>query len=164
MKRVITRLAVVFIAIALVAGAGSAQLADKKALTLSAAKQIAAAAEAEAAKNKFTMVIAILDDGGNLMYLERMDDTQLASIQIAQGKGHTALAFKRPTKVLEDQVAGGRNAILSLPGGVLVEGGLPLATPDGKIIGAIGVSGGTSPQDGIVAKAGVDEFAKMLAH
>ena len=152
------------LAVALMAGSSSAQLADKKTLTLAIAKQIAAAAEAEAIKNKFTMVISVLDDGGNLMYLERMDETQLASIQIAQGKAHTALAFKRPTKALEDAVAGGRTAILSMPGAVLVEGGLPLATPDGKIVGSIGVSGGTSPQDGIVAKAGVDAFAKMLGH
>jgi glc operon protein GlcG len=152
------------LALALLAGSGSAQLAEKKTLTLAVAKQIAAAAESEAIKNKFTMVITVVDDGGNLIYLERMDDTQLASIEIARGKAHTALAFKRPTKALEDAVAGGRNAILSLPGGVLVEGGLPLATADGKIIGAIGVSGGTSPQDGIVAKAGVDAFAKMLSH
>jgi glc operon protein GlcG len=152
------------LAVALMAGSSSAQLADKKTLTLAVAKQIAAAAEAEAIKNKFTMVIAVLDDGGNLIYLERMDETQLASIQIAQGKAHTALAFKRPTKALEDAVAGGRNAILSMPGAILVEGGLPLTTPDGKIIGSIGCSGGTSPQDGIVAKAGVDALAKMLGH
>jgi glc operon protein GlcG len=152
------------LAVALMAGSSSAQLAEKKTLTLAVAKQIAAAAEAEAIKNNFSMVIAVLDDGGNLIFLERMDETQLASIQIAQGKAHTALAFKRPTKALEDAVAGGRNAILSFPGAVLVEGGLPLTTPEGKIIGSIGCSGGTSPQDGIVAKAGVDALAKMLGH
>jgi glc operon protein GlcG len=151
------------IAVALTAVSGFAQLAEKKALTLAAAKQIVAAAEAEAINNKLAMVITILDDGGNLVYLQRMDDAQLASIQISQGKAHTALAFKRPTKAMEDAVAGGRNAILSLPGAVLIEGGLPL-TADGKVIGSIGVSGGTSAQDGIVAKAGVDAFTKMLAH
>jgi glc operon protein GlcG len=136
-------------AIAQMAGSNSAQLADKKTLTLAIEKHIAAAGETEAIKNKFTMVIAVLDDGGNLIYLGRIDETQLASIQIAQGKAHTALAFKRPTKALEDAVAGGRNPILSMPGAVLVEGGLPLATPDGKIIGSIGVSGGTSPRMGL---------------
>ena len=90
----------------------------KKALTLATAKQIAAAAEAEATGNKFAMVITVLDDGGNLIFQERMDDAQLASIQISMGKAHTALAFKRPTKAMEDAVAGGRNAILSLPGAV----------------------------------------------
>jgi len=151
------------VAVALMAGTGSAQLAEKKTLTLAIAKQIAAAAETEANNNKFTMVIAIMDDGGNLIYLERMDDTQLASTEIAQRKAHTALAFKRPTKALEDMVAGGRNVILSFPGAVPVEGGLPLMA-DGKIIGAIGVSGGTSPQDGTVAKAGADALAKILSH
>ena len=157
------RMASLAVALALTAGTDSAQLAEKKTLTLAVAKQIAAAAEIEATNNKFTMVIAIVDDGGNLIYLERMDETQLASIEIAKGKAHTALAFKRPTKALEDAVAGGRNAILSFPGSVLVEGGLPL-TADGKIIGAIGVSGGTSTQDGTVAKAGADAFAKILSH
>lgn len=149
------------IALALIAASAAAQLADKKALTLATAKQIAAAAAAEAARNKFTMVIAIVDDGGNLMYLERMDDTQIASVEIATKKAHTALAYKRPSKALEDAVTGGRTAILTLPGAVTVEGGIPLMA-DGKIIGAIGVSGGTSPQDGVVAKAGVDALAKLL--
>jgi len=107
------------------------------------------------------MVIAVLDDGGNLIYLERMDETQLASVQIAQGKAHTALAFKRPTKALEDAVAGGRNAILSMPGAILVEGGLPLATPDGKIIGSIALVAARHPRMHR-GKAGVDAFAKML--
>jgi len=163
LKRIPGKFAGVLMAITLTAVSGFAQLADKKALTLSTAKQIAAAAEAEATSNKFTMVICILDEGGNLMYLERMDDSQLASVQIAQGKAHTALAFKRPTKMMEDGVAAGRTATLSLPGAVMIEGGLPL-TVDGKVIGSIGVSGGTSVQDGIIAKAGVDAFTKMLAH
>jgi glc operon protein GlcG len=143
--------------------ANAAQLADKKALTLEVAKQIAAAAEKEAANNKWTMVIAILDEGGNLVYLERMDETQIGSIEVAQQKARSAVSFKRPTKVFEDAVAGGRTAILKLPGALPVEGGIPL-TVDGKIIGAIGASGGTSQQDGVVAKAGVDALAKILAH
>ncbi len=147
----------------LVAGVSPAQLADKKALTLEAAKQIAAAAEKEAAGSKLTMVIAILDDGGNLIYLERMDETQIGSIDVAQQKAHSAIAFKRPTKVFEDAVAGGRTALLRLPGAIPVEGGLPLIA-GGKIIGAIGCSGGTSQQDGVVAKAGADAMAKMLTH
>jgi len=155
--------AALLVAIVIAAVSGSAQLAEKKALPLSVAKQIAAAAEAEAATNKFTMVIAIVDDGGNLIYLERMDEAQLGSIQVAEGKAHTALFFKRPTKALEDAVAGGRNNLMTLPNAVMVEGGIPLMA-DGKIIGAIGVSGGMSPQDGIVAKAGADAFTKMMGH
>jgi len=163
LKRISGRFLGVVMAIALTGTSGFAQLADKKALTLAAAKQIVAAAETEATTNKLAMVITILDEGGNLIYQERMDDAQLASIQISFGKAHTALAFKRPTKALEDAISGGRNALLSLPGAVLVEGGLPIIA-DGKVIGAIGVSGGTSAQDGGVAKAGADAFAKTLAH
>lgn len=157
------RLAGVVLGVALTAVSGYAQLAEKKALTLATAKQIAAASETEANTNKLAMVITVLDEGGNMIFQERMDDAQLASIQISLGKAHTALAFKRPTKALEDAVAGGRNAILSLPGAVTVEGGLPLMA-DGKVIGAIGVSGGTSAQDGMVAKAGADAFMRMLLH
>ena len=140
-----------------------AQLTPKKALNLDVAKQIAAAAEKEAAANKWTMVIAILDDGGHLIYLERMDETQIGSVQVAQDKAASAVSFKRPTKAFEDMVAGGRTAILKLPGAIPVEGGVPLMA-DGKIIGAIGCSGGTSAQDGQVAKAGVDALAKILGH
>ena len=132
----------------------NAQLATKKTLTLEAAKKIAAAAEAEAAKNKFTMVICVVDDGGHIILLEKMDGTQLGSVQVAQDKAMTALNFKRPTKALEDAVAGGRNAVLKLTGAIPIEGGIPI-TVDGQIIGAVGVSGGTSPQDAQVAAAGV---------
>jgi glc operon protein GlcG len=137
-----------------------AQLATKKALTLEAAKQIAAAAEAEAKKNNWTMVIAVMDDGGHLIYLERMDGTQIGSVEVAQEKAATAIRFKRPTKSLEDNVAGGRQVILKLPGATPIEGGLPIAIGN-EIIGAIGVSGGTSPQDGQVAAAGLAVASKM---
>jgi len=132
----------------------NAQLATKKSLTLDAAKAIIAAAEAEAKKNNFTMVICVVDDGGHVILLERMDGTQLGSVQVAQDKAMTALNFKRPTKALEDAVAGGRNAVLKLTGAIPIEGGIPI-TVGGQIIGAIGASGGTSPQDAQVAAAGV---------
>jgi len=151
----------VLIALAL-ASSSPAQLAQKKALTLEAAKEIAAAAEKEAAANKWTMVIAIMDDGGNLLYLERMDGTQIGSIEVATQKARSAINFKRPTKVFEDGVAGGRTALLRLPGAIPVEGGLPL-TVDGAIIGSIGASGGMSNQDGMVAKAGADALAKIAS-
>jgi glc operon protein GlcG len=137
-------------------------LADKKALTLAAAKRIAAAAEQEAIKNKWNMFIAIVDDGGNLMFLERMDDAQLASQEVSVQKARSALLFKRPTKALEDAVTGGRIVMMALANAVPVEGGLPLMAY-GKVVGAIGVSGASSPQDGIVAKAGTDELDKMLS-
>ncbi len=137
------------------------KLAEKKTLTLEIAKQIAAAAEKEAAANHWTMVIAILDDGGNLLYLARMDETQLGSIEVAQLKARTALRFKRPSKAFEEALVGGRMAILGFPDVIPVEGGVPLAV-DGKIIGAIGVSGGTSPQDSLVAQAAVDALANVV--
>jgi len=138
-----------------------AQLKDKKALTLGVAKKIAVAAEETAAKNNWNVVIAIVDDGGNLLYLQRMDETQIGSVEVAIKKAHTSLAFKRPTKALEDVIAGGRVAYLSLPGGLPIEGGLPLVV-DGKVIGAIGVSGVTSQQDGVIAKGGLDALPGIL--
>jgi uncharacterized protein GlcG (DUF336 family) len=152
MKRTLT--ALVILALAAANSILAAELAVKKSLTLAAAKEIAAAAEKEAASNKWNVVIAILDDGANLVYLQRMDETQIGSIDIAIAKANTAIRLKRPSKALEDAVAGGRNAILALPGVVPVEGGIPI-TVDGKIIGAIGVSGVTSQQDGQIAAAGL---------
>jgi glc operon protein GlcG len=140
----------------------SAQLMDKKGLTLEAAKKIAAAAEEEAVKNKWTVVIAIVDEGGNLVYLQRLDETQIGSIEVAIQKAKTAVSFKRPSKALEDAVlTGGRTVVLSLPGALPIEGGVPLVVND-KVIGAIGVSGVTAQQDGQIAKAGVDALAKLL--
>jgi glc operon protein GlcG len=139
-----------------------AQLIDKKGLTLEAAKRVAAAAEEEALKNKWTVVIAIVDDGSNLVYLQRLDETQIGSIEVAIQKAKTAASFKRPTKALEDAViSGGRTVVLSMPGALPIEGGLPLVD-DGKVIGAIGVSGVTAQQEGQIAKAGVDALTKLL--
>ncbi len=131
-----------------------AQLATKKTIPLAAAKQIAAACEAEARKNNWTMVITVVDDAGNMVYLEKMDGTQLGSVQVAQDKARSAVNYKRPTKALEDAVSGGRNVVMTLPGALPVEGGIPIMI-DGQLIGAVGVSGGSSPQDAQVAAAGV---------
>jgi uncharacterized protein GlcG (DUF336 family) len=139
-----------------------AQLPDKKVLTLAGAKQLAAAAAEEAVKNKWNVVIAIVDDGGSLIYLERLDDTQIGSIEVAIQKAQSAVNFKRPTKMLEEAlVEKNRTPILKLPGGIPIEGGLPVVVND-KVIGAIGVSGVTAPQDGQIAKAGVDALPKVL--
>jgi glc operon protein GlcG len=129
-----------------------------KVLTHEAAKQIAAAAEAEARKNNWTMLIANEDDGGHLIYLDRMDGTQIASVIVAQEKAACAIRFKRPTKALEEAVAGGRIVVMKLAGAIPVEGGLPIVV-EGQAVGAIGVSGGTSPQDGVVAAAGLAALA-----
>lgn len=124
-------------------------------LSLDRARQIAAAARAKAVAEGWNVVIAIVDDGGHLVLLERADGTQKASVVVAQEKAKTAILFKRPTKALEDAIAGGRQVMLSLPGATPIEGGLPLVTADGHYIGAIGVSGVQSHQDGVVAAAGV---------
>jgi Uncharacterized protein, possibly involved in utilization of glycolate and propanediol len=121
------------------------------------AKKAAAAAEAESRKNNWNMVIAVLDTGGHLVMLERMDGVQLGSIGAAQDKAYSAVMYRRPTKVFQDLVAqGGANIrLLGLRGASVLEGGIPIIV-DGKLIGAIGVSGHTSEQDAQVAKAGAD--------
>jgi uncharacterized protein GlcG (DUF336 family) len=154
------RVTTLLLSLALAAGSLFGQLATKRSLTLDAAKQIAAAAEAEARKNKWNVVIAVVDDGGNLVYLQRMDETQIGSIAVAQEKAGSAVRFKRPTKAFEDAVKGGRQAILKLPGALPVEGGLPLMN-NGKVIGAIGVSGVQSFEDAQIAQAGVAACEKM---
>ena len=126
-------------------------------INLDTAKKIAASAVTEARKNNWTMAVAILDTGGHLVYFEKMDGTQTGSVRVAMSKGRSAALFKRPTKAFQDMVAAGGEGLrmLRLEGAVPIEGGLPLLI-DGKIVGAIGVSGGTSQQDGLVAKAGAD--------
>ncbi len=127
------------------------------AITLEQAKKVAAVAEAEARKNKWNVYIVIVDSSTNLVLMQRMDDTQLGSLNVAQKKAYTAAAFRRSTKVFEDGiVAGGIGMrILGNEQAMPIEGGLPIVV-NGKIIGAIGVSGVTSQQDGIIAKAGVE--------
>ena len=156
-----TALSMALVTLALIAASfdhAAAQLADKKVLTLAAAEKMMAASKAEATKNNWKVVIAIVDEGGHLVELARLDDTQYGSIDIAIGKAQTAAALKRPTKAIEDAVAGGRNAILALRGVTPLQGGLPIVV-DGKVIGAVGVSGVTSQQDEQIAKAGVDALA-----
>jgi len=132
----------------------------RKTLSLADAKKIAAAASAKAQAEGWNVVIAVHDSGGNLIYLERADGTQLGSIQVAQEKSRTALRFKRPTKALEDAVLSGRVHMMSLPGITSVEGGLPLLL-DGEVVGSIGVSGVQSSQDGQVAAAGAAALAQL---
>jgi len=126
-------------------------------ITLEQAKKAVVAGEAEARKNGWPVAIAIFDTAGQLVAFQKMDDTQTASIDVAQDKGRSAAIFRRPTKVMEDAVASGGAGVrfLNLRGASTVEGGLPIVL-NGKIIGSIGVSGVTSQQDGIVAKAGAD--------
>ena len=124
-------------------------------MTLAQAKAVMAAAEAEALKNGWPMVIAIVDSGASLVLLERMDNAQLGSLQVAQDKAGTAVKFRRATKVFQELVgAGGQNLrLLAMNGVAPLEGGIPLFL-DGRIIGGIGVSGMASGQDQQVAEAG----------
>lgn len=131
---------------------------NRNTLSLADAKKVAAAASAKAVAEGWTVVIAIHDNGGNLVYLERADGTQLGSIVVAQEKSRTALMFRRPTKALEDVVLSGRVHMMSLPGITSVEGGVPIIV-GGEIVGSIGVSGVQSSQDGQVAAAGAAALA-----
>lgn len=121
------------------------------------AKKIAAIALAEARKNYWFMAVAVVDPSGTLVYYEKMDNTQTGSADVAIAKARTASLFKRPSKAFQDMVTGGGQGlrILGLPGAVPIEGGVPLVV-DGKIVGAIGVSGDSSDHDGICAQAGAD--------
>jgi glc operon protein GlcG len=130
-----------------------AELPVKQVLTLNVAKKIAAAAEAEATRRGSTVVIVVVDDGGHIIVLERLDDTQVASVEVGIGKARTAAIFRRPSKVFEDQIREGRVAALALPGATPLQGGIPI-TVNGKVIGAIGVSGNTPQEDEDIAKAG----------
>ena len=125
-------------------------------ISLPEAKRVLAAAQAEAVKNKWAMAISIVDAGGHLVAFERMDTTQHGSIEVSQQKAQTAVAFRRPSKAFQDNVAAGGEGLrtLRLPGALPIEGGVPIVV-GGKIVGAIGVSGGTAVQDGQVAAAGL---------
>jgi len=119
------------------------------------AKNVAAASIAEAQKNNWKMAVTIVDTGGYLVYFERMQDTQTGSVDLAIGKARTAALFRRPTKLFQDSVAAGGEGLrlLRLTGAIPIDGGVPIIV-DGKLIGAVGVSGGSGDQDGLVAKAG----------
>ena len=130
-------------------------MASKPFLSLEDAKRVAAAAEAEAATNEWRVVIAVVDDGGHLLYLQRSHDTQFGSVETAIAKAHASVAFQRPTKASEDAVLSGRLIHLALPGVIPAEGGVPLIR-NGIVIGGLGISGVRSFQDGQIAQAGVN--------
>jgi glc operon protein GlcG len=128
-------------------------------ISLESARKVAAPALAEATKNNWSVAVAVVDPGGNLVYYEKMDNTQLGSANVAVDKARSAALFKRPTKAFQDALAAGGDSVrlLRLQGVVPVEGGIPLVI-DGKIVGAIGVSGATNAQDAQCAKAGSDSL------
>ena len=133
---------------------GAAQVADRKVLTLEGAKKVAAAAAADARAHGEGSAIAVVDDGGNLMYLERLDGTFAAGPRISMGKARTAALFRKPTAAFEEIIRNGRTPMVALEDFTPLQGGLPLEV-DGKVVGAIGVSGAANQQrDEDVAKAG----------
>ena len=134
-------------------------MAAKPILTLDDAKRVAAAAETEAQANGWKVVIAVVDDGGHLLYLQRSHDTQFGSVETAITKAHAAVAFQRPTKASEEAVLSGRLIHLALPGVIPAEGGVPLER-DGVIVGGLGISGVRSFQDGQIAASGVAALAR----
>lgn len=146
------------ITLTIMSSVSNAQLVEKKALSLAAARKITAAAEDHAKTKNARVVIAVVDDGGNLLVLARLDDTQVASVEVGIGKARTAAIFRRPSREFEEQVKNGRIAALSLPGATALQGGVPI-TVDGKVIGAIGVSGETPSLDEEIALAGANAIA-----
>ena len=135
---------------------------NKKCLALKDVKIIAAGCESEALRQNWAVSIAIVDDGGHLMWLQRLDGANLATIQIATGKAHTSALGRRTTKMYEEVVAGGRNAFLSVPGGLtMIEGGEPIVV-DGECVGAVGVSGVKSAEDAQIARAGISALLDSL--
>ena len=122
-------------------------------LTLADARRITAAAQKKAAENNWNVVVAVVDDGGHLIMLERMDGTQKGSVRVAEQKARTAMLFLRPTKMFEEAVMQGRPNLMTLPDVICLEGGLPLMR-NGVQVGAIGISGLKAFEDGVVAAAG----------
>ncbi|MDP2996157.1 MAG: heme-binding protein [Bryobacterales bacterium] len=148
------------LACALAAPEAQPQLITKKALSLDAARTMAAAAEAYARKNNWSVTLAILDDGGHLLYFQRMDGVNIGAIEVCLRKAESAVKFKRAGKAFADRIAG-EPQVMVIPGAFPFEGGLPIVA-GGEVIGGIGVSGATAAQDAMIAQAGVDALAKLV--
>ena len=129
-------------------------------LTLEAAKRLAAGAEAEALKRGWAVAVAVVDPAGGLILLHSLDGTQPASQDVAVLKARTAARFKRPTKAFEDAIAAGRTAVITMPGAVALEGGIPVMA-GGQLVGAVGVSGMTSTEDGVIAAAAIAAMGEV---
>jgi uncharacterized protein GlcG (DUF336 family) len=159
--RYVSALIVALVPLAALTAAAQEPMPYGPAITLEQAKDVMAGAEAEAQRNNWPVVIAIVDTGGNVVMLQRLDNAQFGSVEVARQKAWSAAAFRRPTKVFQDAVAGGgaNLRILRLEGASPLEGGIPIAV-DGQIIGAIGVSGVTSEQDAQIAQAGIDSLTE----
>ena len=162
MKHMKNSAVILALAFVVLLGAGpSAQLADKKVITIELARQLAAVAEREIAKNSYQMYVAIVDESGVPIFVERVNDAQPGSYEVAIAKARTAALYRRPSKAFDDMVRSGSTTLLSIPQITTVEGGVPL-TYEGKVIGAVGLSGGSAVQDGSVAQAVADALAGLV--
>lgn len=141
----------------LTASAAFAQVLEKKSVTLAAATKMAAAAQSEAAKNNWHITVTVVDEGGAIVYVGRMDRTEISAIETSEAKARTAVTYKRPTKEFEDALKSGNMAVLKLKNVIPISGGLPILV-DGDVIGAIGVSGSGNPNDLRCAEAGLKAF------
>lgn len=161
-SRFVMTVSLIVLSIAALSTPARAQLPNGygPAIGVEVARKLAATAIAEGKKNGWNVAVAIVDPAGDLVFFERMDNVQVAATVVSQEKARTAARFKRPTKAFEDALAGGRQAILGLPGVTPLEGGIPLVV-EGKIVGAIGVSGATSPQDAQCGQAAADTLGKQ---
>ena len=141
----------------------SLALPTQRVLTLEAARVVLAAAESTAVRNGWKVVIAVVDTGGHLVAAIRLDGTQTSSVETALGKARAAMAFKRPSRILEEMINGPRAAFATVPGGpyAMLQGGLPIEV-EGQVIGAIGVSGVKASDDEIIAGAGVKALLDAL--
>ena len=163
MKQGIKLLVSACIAIVALASVAGAQWMDKKTLTLAGAKQVVAAAVEEAKKTQSTGAIVVVDDGGHMLYMERLDGTFPAAASVALGKARTAAQFRRPTKVFEDAIKNGRIALTGVMEMVPLEGGVPIVV-DGSVVGAVGVSGAMSADvDEQIAQAAAASLGKTAA-
>jgi uncharacterized protein GlcG (DUF336 family) len=142
------------------APAGAAELATRKALTLEVVKAMAASAEQFAIKNNWKVAVAILDDGGHLLYFQRMDGAPISAIEIAMRKAESAAKFGRPGKVFADRIAN-EPQVMIIPGAFPFEGGVPVIY-EGRVLGGVGVSGVTAQQDAQIAQAAVDALARLV--
>jgi uncharacterized protein GlcG (DUF336 family) len=144
----------------LAAPAAGPQLATKKVLTLDAARTVAAAAEAFARRNNWSVALAILDDGGHLVYFQRMDGVNIGAIDVCMRKAESAVKYRRAGKAFADRIPG-QPQVMVLPGAFPFEGGLPIVI-DGEVIGGIGVSGAAAEQDALIGQTGIDALVKSV--
>ncbi len=158
LARQLTRL---LLACACAVGVQAQPVTDRQALTLDGAQSVMAAAHAEASANGWDVVIVIVDAGGHVVAVLRMDGALLPSLDVAQGKARTAALYRRPTPAFADRLASGDAAVHALPDVMPVEGGLPILV-DGEVIGAVGVSGIQAVQDAQIAQAGIDALLRLL--